>query len=168
MRKNLVIALFAILSTPLYAQRESVLIGAGDMLHVQVYDTPEMDQHILVDDSGNAPLLFVGRVALAGKTPNEAAQAVSSAMLHKGVMQHPQVEVTIEKSAMLDVSVGGEVNHVGTYSLTTPRSVLDVLDMAGGLTPMADRHIVIEHRAGAQVTETYFVPNVNTGARPIS
>jgi polysaccharide export outer membrane protein len=164
MRKNLVIALLAILSTPLYAQRESVLIGAGDMLHVQVYDTPEMDQHILVDDSGNAPLLFVGRVTLAGKTPNEAAQAVASAMVHKGVMQHPQIEVSIEKSTMLDVSIGGEVNHVGTYSLTAPRPVLDVLDMAGGLTPMADRHIVIEHRAGAQVTETYFVPNVNTGS----
>jgi polysaccharide export outer membrane protein len=153
----------AVLSNQMQAQRESVLIGAGDMLHVQVYDTPEMDQHIMVNDSGNAPLLFVGQISLAGKTPDQAAQAVSSAMVLKHVMQHPQVAVTIEKPARLDVSVGGEVNHVGTYSLTTPRPVLDVLDMAGGLTPMADRNIVIEHRGPAHLTETYFVSNEDPG-----
>jgi polysaccharide export outer membrane protein len=30
------------------AQTESLRIGPGDRLHVQMYDTPEMDQHPLV------------------------------------------------------------------------------------------------------------------------
>jgi protein involved in polysaccharide export with SLBB domain len=36
------IAFFGIVCTPLVAQRESVVIGPGDLVHVQVFDTPEM------------------------------------------------------------------------------------------------------------------------------
>jgi polysaccharide export outer membrane protein len=153
------IAFFGIVCTPLVAQRESVVIGPGDLVHVQVFDTPEMEQKVQVDDNGNAPLLFVGAVALGGKTPEQAAQAVKGALLAKSLMQHPQVAVTIDKSATLDVVVGGEVNHPGAFALTTPRAVLDVIDMAGGLTPMADRHVVIEHRGAGAGSESYFVSN---------
>jgi len=156
---GVLIALLGILGAPLRAQRESVVIGPGDTVHVQVYDTPEMEQKVQVDDTGNAPLLFVGAVALGGLTPAQAAEAVSSALVAKNLMQHPQVAVTLESSATLPVAVGGEVNHAGTFPLTTPLPVLDVLDMAGGLTAFADRHIVVEHRGAGGGTETYFVSN---------
>jgi polysaccharide export outer membrane protein len=34
------------------AQKESLLIGPGDALHIQVYDTPEMEQRARVTDAG--------------------------------------------------------------------------------------------------------------------
>ncbi len=141
------------------AQRESVVIGAGDTIHVHVFDTPEMDQQALVDDNGNAPLLFVGAVMIGGKTPLEAADVVKKAMVAKNLMQHPQVAVTIEKSGAMDVAVGGEVNHPGAFMITTARPVLDLIAMAGGLTMLADRHIVIERRGAAGLGEKYFVSN---------
>ena len=54
-------------------QSESLLIGPGDMLHVSVFDTPEMDQHARVTDDGNVPLIFLGNVHVAGLTPEQAA-----------------------------------------------------------------------------------------------
>jgi polysaccharide export outer membrane protein len=149
----------ALVCLPLAAQRESVVIGPGDTLHVHVYDTPEMDQSVLVGDDGTAPLLFVGAVALAGKTPLQAADAVQNAMLAKQLMQHPQVAVTLEKSGAMDVVVGGEVSHPGSFLLTTARPVLDLIDMAGGLTALADRHIVVEHRGANASAEKYFISN---------
>ena len=159
MRKLMVGALFTIGCAFAVAQRESVVIGPGDKVRVQVYDTPEMDQNVLVDDVGNAPLLFVGPVALGGKTPDEAAQIVKNVMVQKNIMQHPQVRVTIETTGAQDVAVGGEVNHPGAIALTTARPVLDVIAMAGGLTAMADRNIVVEHRGAGGVAQKYFVPN---------
>jgi polysaccharide export outer membrane protein len=54
----------------------------------------------------------------------------------------------------------GQVAKPGTYAITTPRTLLDVLAMAGGLTAIADRHIMVERAAGAkQREEEVFLSN---------
>jgi polysaccharide biosynthesis/export protein len=154
------VPLFALLiSLPLAAQKESLLIGPGDILHVQFYDTPELEQHPQVNDAGDAPLLFIGRVAVAGKTPDEAARSIAALTLAMNYMRHPQVVVTIDRYATQEVAVVGEVSKPGNYPIATPRSVLDVLSMAGGLNAMADRRIVIRHRDSAAAPTSYFVSN---------
>jgi polysaccharide biosynthesis/export protein len=139
--------------------QESLVIGSGDLLKVQVYDTPELDQHPRVDDAGNVPLLFAGNVAVAGKTPGQAASVIASALVAAQLMLHPQVSVTIEQYATQDVSVLGEVNKPGNYAIATPRSVLDVLSMAGGLNALADRHVIVRHHKAPGLQETYFAKN---------
>ena len=57
---------------------ESILIGPGDMLHVQVFDTPELEQHARVTDDGNVPLIFLGNVHVAGLTPEAAARLIET------------------------------------------------------------------------------------------
>jgi polysaccharide biosynthesis/export protein len=129
------------------------------VLHVQFYDTPEMDQHPRVNDSGDASLLFIGPVAVAGKTPDEAAKSIAALAVALNYMRHPQVVVTVDQYATQNVSVAGEVLKPGTYPIATPRSVIDILSMAGGLTLVADHHIVIRHRDPAALATSYFVSN---------
>ncbi|AXC10907.1 Capsule polysaccharide export protein [Acidisarcina polymorpha] len=137
---------------------ESILIGPGDMLHVQVFDTPEMDQHARVTDDGNVPLIFLGNVHVAGLTPEGAARTVETQLQQKEYMKHPQVTVTIEQYATQGVLVIGEVAHPGSYQIDTSRPVMDVLSMAGGLQELANRHVTIErHGTGERVQ--YFVSN---------
>ena len=138
---------------------ESLLIGPGDLLHIDVYDTPQMDQRSRVDDSGHAPLLFLGNIALAGDTPAQAAAAIRERMVSGGLMRHPQVAVTIEQYATQDVSVIGQVNHPGDYPIRTPRSIFDVLSMAGGLTLVADRNVLVLRHGDQSQRATYFVAN---------
>jgi polysaccharide export outer membrane protein len=164
MIKTFNVLVLVLLAVPVFSQTtsattESLLIGPGDKLHVQVFDTPEMDQIIRVGDNGDAPVLFLGAVAVAGKTPEDAAQTIRTLLVQKDLMQHPQVSVTMEQFGTQNVSVGGEVNHPGSYEIVTARSVLDLLDMAGGLTEFADRHIVVQRRDPASKPETYFVSN---------
>jgi polysaccharide export outer membrane protein len=163
MMRRFALLLAFVFALPLAAQTvgtESLLIGPGDQLHVQFYDTPELEQHPRVDDAGNAPLLFLGPVGLVGKTPQQAAGVIASLMVSRKFMSHPQVVVTIEQYATQEVTVSGEVGHPGNIMLSTPRPVLDVLAQAGGLNALADRHIVIQHRGGGQAAATpYFVSN---------
>jgi polysaccharide export outer membrane protein len=64
----------------------------------------------------------------------------------------------VEDYATAKVSVLGDVRAPGAYPINTPRSVLDVLTLAGGLIPTADRKVVIERR-GTKERIPYYVSN---------
>ena len=142
---------------------ESLLIGPGDMLHVQVYDTPQFEQHPRVNDSGTVPLLFLGDVQVAGETPAQAANTISAKLISGGLMLHPQVSVLIEQFATQDVSILGQVNKPGSYPIGTARSIFAVLSAAGGLDSTADRHIIVRRRGSVGSQETFFVANTPDG-----
>lgn len=126
------------------ATTETLLIGPGDRLFVRVADTPEFDQHPSVTDAGEIPLIGVGNVKVGGLTPAAAAIVIHDELIAAHYMNHPEVIVTIEQYATQNVSVLGEVKTSGVYPIATPRSILDVLALAGGLDSVADRNILIE------------------------
>jgi polysaccharide biosynthesis/export protein len=149
--------LFAMVSA-IAQSTESILIGPGDMLHIQVFDTPELEQHARLTDDGNVPLIFLGNVHVAGLTPEAAARLIESDLVQKQYMKHPQVSVSIESFATQGVLVSGQVAHPGSYQIETSRTVLDVLSLAGGLNDVADRHVTIErHGTGERVQ--YYLSN---------
>jgi polysaccharide export outer membrane protein len=150
---------FLLLVPALAAQTtESLLIGPGDLLHVQVFDTPQLEQHARVTDAGELPLIMGGEVKLSGLTPAQAARTIEHALQDRHFLLNPQVLVTVEEYATQKVSVFGEVHTPGAYAIGTPRSILDVLTLAGGLTDLADRKILIERR-GSSEKLAYFVSN---------
>lgn len=137
----------AIAASPIRAATpESLLIGPGDLLHVQVADTPEMEQHARVTDAGEIPVQGAGEIKVSGLTPAAAALVIRDGLIAAHYMTHPQVSVSVEQFATQNVSILGEVKAAGTYPIATPRSILDVLALAGGINGSADRHILIERR----------------------
>ena len=122
-------------------------------------DTPEMEQHPRVTDAGEVPIEGAGNVKVAGLTPAEAAAAIQDRLVAAKYMRHPVVLVTIEQYATQTVSVLGEVKATGAFPIATPRSVLDVLALAGGLTNVADRNIVIERHGDAANVVHYYYSN---------
>lgn len=138
--------------------RESLLIGRGDLLHVTIFREPDLEQRGRVKDSGEIELDLAGRVKVAGLTPGDAARTISQAYVQGHFLNHPQVSVLVEEYATQNVSVLGQVGRPGSVPLTTPRSLLDVLSIAGGLTEIADRHITIQ-RGDKSGSVTVFLPN---------
>jgi polysaccharide export outer membrane protein len=141
------------------AQQESLLIGPGDVLHVQVVDAPEMEQHVRVTDNGMIPLVGAGDVKVGGLTVAAAQTAIHDHLIATHYMNHPQVMVIVEQYATESVSVVGEVARPGAYPITTPRTVLDVLSFAGGITNVADRNIMIQRHGSKDDTVSYYVAN---------
>jgi polysaccharide export outer membrane protein len=163
MKKNqwyfLLFLLFLSATTHLTAQNESLLIGRGDLLHLQVYDTPEMEQHARVTDSGSIPFSFLGNVSVSGLTPAQAAEQIEHRLVAAGIMLHPQVTVRVEAYATQNASVMGQVQKPGSYEIDTGRKVVDVLAMAGGLLDIADRHITIQRFGAPQQKVEYYYSN---------
>ena len=143
----------------LLAQKRALLIGPGDLLHLQVYDTPEMEQRARVTDAGNIPFSFLGRVSVSGLTPEQAAEQIEHRLVAAGVMRHPQVTVRVEAYATQNASVMGQVQKPGVYEIDTSRKVVEVLAMAGGLTDLADRHITIQRAGAAKQKVEYYYSN---------
>jgi polysaccharide export outer membrane protein len=142
---------------------ESLLIGRGDLLHVIVFREPDLEQKVRVKDSGEIDLDLAGALNVAGLTPGDAAKAIAQLYLQGHYLNHPQVSVLVEEYATQSVSVLGQVNKPGAVTLTTPRSLLDVLSLSGGLTEIADRHITLKHRDKSEST-TVFLPNDATAS----
>jgi polysaccharide biosynthesis/export protein len=143
------------------AQNESLLIGPGDLIQVDVMDTPEMEQQVRVSDSGTVTLAYIGNVEVAGETPSQAAAAIQALLIQKQVMVRPQVTVRVQEYATQDVSILGQVKSPGTYPITTPQSILKVLSLAGGLTDVADRHITIKRGSGGEQISYYVANDAN-------
>lgn len=151
--------LVSLLSLNVCGQASKLVIGPGDLLHIQVFDTPEMEQHVRVSDSGDAAVEFLGNVHLAGRPPAEAAREIERRLVEGKIVQHPQVTVFIDQYATQNVSVLGEVHQPGSYQITAPRSVIDILAMAGGVTPIADRNITIKRHGLDGEKVSYFLSN---------
>src|SRR5580692_1591240 len=116
MKLNLTFCLFVFIlgtATSSLAQKETLLIGPGDSLHIQVYDTPEMEQRARVTDAGEVPLSFVGNVQVANRTPEQAAKEIEHRLITAGIMRHPQVTVRVDVYATQNASVMGQVVKPG-------------------------------------------------------
>jgi len=163
MLKNLRVFGFALIvsigSLALANTPETLLIGPGDTLRIQVLDTPELEQHPRVTDAGEIPLIGVGDLKVVGLTPAAAASKIRERLISMHYMNHPDVTVTIEQYSTQVVSVLGQVKNPGAYTISTPRSILSIVALAGGLTESADFHITIQRRDASQQPVSYTLSN---------
>src|SRR4051794_32371301 len=98
------IILVCCLTTTALAQKESMLLGPGDEVEVQIFDTPELNQTARVSDQGEFPLVLGGTVKLASLTPAEAARTIEAALVQSRVMYYPKVLVTVTQHATQGVT----------------------------------------------------------------
>src|SRR5258708_9675014 len=68
------------------AQVESLRIGPGDQIEIQVFDTPDLNEITHVNDRGEVTLRLGGSLRLASLTPDQAAHAVEAVLVNKRIM----------------------------------------------------------------------------------
>jgi polysaccharide export outer membrane protein len=135
---------------PAKADSHALKISAGDLLEISVFDAPELTQQVRVGSDGTAGLALLGNVPIAGLTGQQASDKIATELRDRSLLLHPQVSVLIKEFSSQGVSVIGEVQHAGVYQILGPRTLLDVLSMAGGLTNVADSRVTIKHRDKAE------------------
>jgi polysaccharide biosynthesis/export protein len=164
--RKLLFAMFTLylsFAGPCFAQiDESLLIGPGDLVSVSVFDTPEMNQDVRVNDAGVVRLQLIGDVNIGGQTPAAAAKTIEDSLISHQIMKTPQVNVRVKDYVTQDVSILGQVKNPGPYQITTPQTVLKVIALAGGLSEDADRKITIQrHNQTDQKVEYYLANNAS-------
>src|SRR5580693_764164 len=120
-------------------------IGAGDLVEMSVFDTPELNGKLRVSNTGDVILPLVGTLHLQGLKAAEAQALIRQKLIDGGFLKDPQVTVFISEYATQNVSVVGEVHKPGIYPAFGAHHLLDYLSLAEGLTPLAGTAIVITH-----------------------
>jgi polysaccharide export outer membrane protein len=157
-----VLALVAVITGTALAQspsENSLLISPGDNLHITVLDMPEMEQYARVTDAGDVPIQGVGNVRVVNMSPAEAASAINDRYLSSHFLNHPEVSVVVDQYATQEVTLIGEIKSPGAYPIATPRPILDVIALGGGLTELADREILVERHGDQTNPIRYNVSN---------
>lgn len=128
----------------------SIDIGPGDLLTVDVFDTPELSATVRVNQNGDANLPVLGIVHIAGLNSNQAARRIEADLKARGLLIDPHVTVSISEYASQGATVMGEVKTPGLYPTLGSRKLLDMIALAGGVTSTAGRVATIIHRRDPQ------------------
>ncbi len=127
---------------------ESIPIGTGDLIHIDVFDVPELSRDVRVSDSGDITLPLVpGRIPAAGLSAFQFEERLAQLLIDNGLVSHPQVSVFLKERNSQPVSVIGAVTHPMVYQVIRPTTLLEVLAAAGGITDEAGSQIVISRAA---------------------
>lgn len=119
-------------------------IGSGDLLHVDVFDVPELSRDVRVSDTGEISYPLVpGRILAAGKTPFQLETELERLLIENGLVSHPQVSVFVREQNSQPVSVVGAVNHTMVYQVVRPTTLLEVLAAAGGVSDTAGDVVIV-------------------------
>lgn len=117
-------------------------LGPGDVLRVDVFEVEELSGVTTIAPNGTAGLPLVGRIPAAGSTVVDV-EAEIERRLADGLLQDPQVSVSVEEHRSQPVSVVGAVKEPGVYQLRGRRRLVDVVALAGGLDPEAGEYVVV-------------------------
>ena len=81
-------------------------IGSGDLLHIDVFDVPELSRDVRVGDGGDVSYPLVpGKIQAAGLTPFELEGKIEQLLIENGLVSHPQVSVFVKEQNIQPVSV---------------------------------------------------------------
>lgn len=136
--------------------RDAYVLGPGDQVALTILDPGAKDLggtfEILND--GSAALALLGSVVLEGLTINQATAWLES--LYKQYLLRPSLTLQVVRPRPIQVSIVGEVENPGLYSLTTTElsdtgerlaggakisglpTVVTAIQKAGGLTQIAN------------------------------
>jgi polysaccharide export outer membrane protein len=126
------------------ASETQMRVGPGDLLEVHVFEAPEMTQTVRVNDLGDASFSLIGRVHVGELTPDEARAVIAHYLVEGHFLVNPQVSVLIQEYGTQGVSVLGEVQKPGVYSILGNRTLLDVISQAGGTTAYAGSSVTVK------------------------
>jgi polysaccharide biosynthesis/export protein len=112
------------------------VIGAEDGLGVLFWHEPEMSGDVVVRPDGLITLPLIGDIRAAGLKPETLRQEIQKAASR--YLTEVNVMVVVRQINSRRVFITGEVAKPGAYPLTGPRTVMQLIALAGGLNEYAD------------------------------
>ena len=138
-------------TTDAFAQkRGDYTLGAGDVIRIQVFQSTDLTVEARISESGVISYPLLGVVKLAGLSPQQAENLISTRLKEGRFLQNPQVTLNVLQFRSQQVSVLGNVARPGRYPLeTTGMRLSEILSVAGGTTQTgADSVILMTTRDG--------------------
>src|SRR4029077_5421529 len=127
-----------------------LVIGAGDLIEVNLYGMPDFKTEVRVSSGGEISLPLLGTVVVSGLSVEQAATQIQPNLSQNGLVNDPHVTVFVKEYATQGISVLGEVQRPGIYPLLGERKLYDAISAAGVTTPKAGASVLITRRNDPQ------------------
>jgi polysaccharide export outer membrane protein len=122
-------------AAPAMAEPE-YLLAPGDILKISVFKNPDLSLDVRVSESGSIGYPLIGSVPVKGLTLPAAETKIAQMLRDGGFVVNPQVNILLTLGFGNLVSVIGEVNKSGRYSVDSAGGhVSGMLAAAGGVAP---------------------------------
>jgi len=123
-----------------FALEPGYLINTGDKLRISVWQEENLQTEVMVSPDGTISFPMIGLISAAGKTVDQVQSLIRDRL--EQYIPGPEVNVSLLAVEGNEVYVIGEVNRPGPYIMRKNLDVMQVLSMAGGLTPFASKNDV--------------------------
>jgi polysaccharide export outer membrane protein len=135
----------------------SYVIGANDVLTINVWKEPDISRSVPVRSDGKISLPLVGELQASGQTPRQLEQDITKRL--QSYISEPEVTVIVTDSKSQKVNILGMVARPGAYLLTSSTTVLDSIAMAGGFKDFAKQKSIYVLRQASDGTQKRIVFN---------
>lgn len=148
----------------LTASDRPALIGPLDTIQVDVFNIPDLSRELQVDASGSIAMPLVGTVDARGRTAQELAATIETALRGRYV-RNPEVTVNIKSSVSQVVTIDGQVVEPGLYPVTNQMTLLRAVASAKGLTEFArqDDVVILRTVEGRKMAGLYNIGAIRRG-----
>jgi polysaccharide biosynthesis/export protein len=122
---------------------DSYILGGGDRIRVDFFSVPEFSGEYQILPNGSVNLPRVGPVGLQGRTLKQASELIVAQF--SPYLARPVVTVSLLLARPMMVTIGGEVNRPGSYTLASETSIPNIsrsLALTEGVTLAANLHQV--------------------------
>lgn len=113
------------------------IIGADDVLAINVWKETELTRVVPVRSDGKISLPLIGDIQAAGRTPMELQEDIAAKL--KGYITDPQVTVIVQQILSQKFNILGQISKPGTYVLSAGTTIVDAIALAGGFKDFAKR-----------------------------
>lgn len=137
---------------PAASSATDYVIGADDVLAINVWKENEISRDVAVRPDGKISLPLVGELQAAGLHPVDLQKQIADKL--QSYISNPEVTVIVQSVKSKKINVVGEVNRPGEYMLTTSMNVLDAIALCGGFKDFAKQSKIYVLRTGPGSTKT--------------
>lgn len=140
----------------------SYIIGAEDMLLIDVWREPNFTRSVYVRPDGKFAMPLVQDVQAEGLTPERLGEQLEQALAE--YIQTPEVTVSVLQVNSKKYTVAGLVNRPAVYPMPSPVTVFEAINAAGGFQQWANQKDIVILRGEERLKFNYsdFIKGKNT------
>jgi len=136
-------------------------LSPEDLLQITLFNVAETEvgvtprrMEVRVSQQGAIVLPLLGEMTVMGLTTSALEQVLGQG--YEKYLHNPQVGVLVKEYRGQRISVSGAVQRPGVFELTGPKTLVDLLSMAGGVSDKAGSQVHL-YRQGPEGRQTYVI-----------
>jgi polysaccharide export outer membrane protein len=107
-------------------------VGPEDELSIVIFGQDKLNRELRVNGQGEITMPMVGTIKVGGMSPQAIEKRLED-LYDAHYLVNPQITVKVKEYRYQRVMVTGAVAKPGSYEIIGPRSLLEVLSLAGGI-----------------------------------